>query len=297
MIHSSFSANSAPEGGGGAIDNFVGRMTVSLSTFSGNNSSSAFGGGVLNDGSLTLSQSTLSGNSSIAGGGAIENQAQLSVTDSAFLGNRSIAGGGIEGTFGSLNIVNSTFSANTSIYGAAIENLGATMTITSSTLSANRSYTGEGGGIQNAGPSLTSLKSTILAGNLGGGCAGLIADAGYNIADDATCKLNAIGSVNNGDPQLSSAGVQDNGGPTPTIALESGSPAIDVIPLAACTNQASPPGRITTDQRGFRRPDHHETVCDIGAYESRPSSQAFGSAGAAGQSALRLDRKDAPAGG
>jgi hypothetical protein len=34
-----------------------------------------------------------------------------------------------------------------------------------------------------------------------------------------------------------------------------------------CTDQASPPNPIVTDQRGFPRPDSGETNCDIGAYE------------------------------
>jgi hypothetical protein len=77
----------------------------------------------------------------------------------------------------------------------------------------------------------------------------------------------ATGSRNSTNPILSTAGLANNGGPTETIALDPGSPAIDVIPLANCTDQASPPKRVNTDQRGALRPDIGETVCDIGAYE------------------------------
>jgi hypothetical protein len=66
---------------------------------------------------------------------------------------------------------------------------------------------------------------------------------------------------------LSTAGLANNGGPTQTIALQSGSPAIDAIPVADCTDQASSPNPITTDQRGLLRPDAGEQLCDIGAYE------------------------------
>ena len=66
---------------------------------------------------------------------------------------------------------------------------------------------------------------------------------------------------------LSPAGLTHNGGPTRTISLLDGSPAIDAIPLADCTDQASPPNPIITDQRGFPRPDNGEDSCDIGAYE------------------------------
>src|SRR5262249_53368513 len=89
-------------------------------------------------------------------------------------------------------------------------------------------------------------------------------------SDDASCGFAKTGSAHNGDgvdPLLSSAGLADNGGPTQTIALQEGSPAIDAIPAADCTDQASPPNPITTDQRGFLRPDAGEQLCDIGAYE------------------------------
>ena len=53
---------------------------------------------------------------------------------------------------------------------------------------------------------------------------------------------------------LSSDGLTNNGGPTETIALASGSPAIDAIPVADCTDQTVPiPKPITTDQRGMPR--------------------------------------------
>jgi hypothetical protein len=98
-------------------------------------------------------------------------------------------------------------------------------------------------------------------------CFGTIIDAGYNISDDASCGFSATGSRNSTNPMLSTAGLANNRGPTETIALDPGSPAIDVIPLANCTDQASPPKRVNTDQRGALRPDIGETVCDIGAYE------------------------------
>jgi hypothetical protein len=99
----------------------------------------------------------------------------------------------------------------------------------------------------------------------------VITDAGFNISDDSTCGFAKTGSANNGDgvdPLLSPAELANNGGPTQTIALQSGSPAIDAIPVVDCTDQASPPNPITSDQRGFPRPDAGEQVCDIGAYES-----------------------------
>ncbi len=60
------------------------------------------------------------------------------------------------------------------------------------------------------------------------------------------------------NPKLNPNGLQNNGGPTQTIALLSTSPAIDTIPTANCP---------ATDQRGNARPDNGESTCDMGAYE------------------------------
>jgi hypothetical protein len=128
--------------------------------------------------------------------------------------------------------------------------------------------TSQGSSIWNQLGNLASFKSTILADSSSGGggnCAGAISDAGYNISDDATCGFSATGSLNNTDPQLDPAGLRKNGGPTKTIALLGGSPAIDAILLAHCTDQVG--NRLTTDHRGFPRPDNGESTCDIGAYE------------------------------
>lgn len=55
--------------------------------------------------------------------------------------------------------------------------------------------------------------------------------------------------------------MQDNGGPTNTIALQKGSPAINAIP-----NRTSGCGTtIQTDQRGVERPQ--DKRCDTGAFE------------------------------
>jgi hypothetical protein len=148
-------------------------------------------------------------------------------------------------------------------------------TVTNSTFSSNM---GSPGGIFNF-LSSASIKSTILASSMfppppvglpSANCGGTITDAGYNISDDLSCGFAKTGSANKGDgvnPLLSASGPADNGGPTQTIALQSGSPAIDAIPVADCTDQASPPSPITTDQRGLLPPDAGEQLCDIGAYE------------------------------
>jgi hypothetical protein len=56
--------------------------------------------------------------------------------------------------------------------------------------------------------------------------------------------------------------LQNNGGPTETHALLSGSDAINQIPEAAC--------ELGEDQRGEPRPETGGTMCDVGAYEVQP---------------------------
>jgi hypothetical protein len=241
--------NSFPAGGGGIFND--GTLTVTDCTFSGNVAKKGNGGGIANFGTLTITNSTFSGNS-VTGQGYGENGGAIST-----FGNTTV-----------LTATNSTFSRNSvggtaSIGGGVYEDAG-TVAITNSTFSGNSA---DSGSIYNVCYEPASVKSTILVASGGGDCSGQITDTGYNISDDSTCNFSATGSSKNTDPMLDPAGLQNNGGPTKTIALLDGSPAIDAIPLADCTDQASPPKPIITDQRLFPRPDAEEVNCDIGAYE------------------------------
>ncbi len=112
----------------------------------------------------------------------------------------------------------------------------------------------QGGGIQNSGGTLT-LVSTLLASNTpGNNCTGSLIDLGYNLSSDASGAFTSVGSLNNTDPLL--APLANNGGPTLTMALLPGSPAIDA------GDTVGPP---STDQRGFPRPAG--AAGDIGAFE------------------------------
>jgi hypothetical protein len=267
VIDSTFSDNGGPQGGG--MEN-VGKLTIINSSFSENGAKFG-GGGLVNGGILSISNSTFSANSgALGGGGGIVNGGILSIVNTTFSDNDGGfgEGGGIL-NHGKLTILNSTFSGNTTA--AGVGNGGAifndeTLTVTSSTFFGNGTSTGfgsSGGGIYNL--DTASLKNTIVAGSIGGNCSGTITDAGYNISDDASCAFSATGSRNSTKPMLDAGGLENNGGPTKTISLLAGSPAIDAIPVANCTDQESHP--ISTDQRGALRPDVGEDRCDIGAYE------------------------------
>ena len=224
-VEDGFISNGNGNGNGGGIYN-TGTLAVTNSTLSGNNA--RIGAGIANYGTLRVTNSTLSGNSANAFGGGILNDGTLSVTNSTFSGNVCTGcGGSAIGNGGTLNVTNSTFSGNSG--GVAIIN----------------------------GNNTATVGASILANNTAGNCAGAITDNGYNLESGTDCGFTGTGSLRNTDPKLSA--LANNGGPTQTMALSVGSPAIDVIPSASCPS---------TDQRGSPRPDNSQTSCDIGAYES-----------------------------
>ena len=100
-----------------------------------------------------------------------------------------------------------------------------------------------------------TLINTLLGFNApGGNGAGLITDGGYNLSDDASVPLTAIGSHDNTDLQQGVGSLSDNGGPTLTVPIFPGSPAVDAGNDDAC---------LPTDQRHLARMGR----CDIGAFE------------------------------
>jgi len=231
------------------------------------------GGGIANSGTLTVTNSTFSGNRADAGG-AISNSGDLTVTNCTFSGNSSsylLGAGGAISNSGNLIVTNSTFSGNSAEAGGAISN-GGDMTVTNCTFSGNNSPSllGPGGGaINNAGDlAPATLFNTILANNftnnVGGNCEGSMTDGGHNIDDGTSCAFStANGSLSNTNPQLDPAGLANNGGPTQTIALQAGSPAINAGDESVCT--AAPVNSL--DQRGYVRPGTGYANCSIGAFE------------------------------
>ncbi len=258
---STFTGNSAPAttGTSGGAINSSGTLTVTTSSFTGNTGQE--GGGVFNQKSATITNSTFSNNkATIYGGGALLNAAgSETVSGDTFTGNTGPGGGAIDNDT-TLKISDSTFSGNTggSNGGGAVENFGAT-TITQSTLAGNTSP--YGADILNYTGYTLSISMSIVSGGLSGSnCGGQapVTDAGYNIDSGSSCGFSAAGhSQSNTQPQLDALAA--NGGPTQTMALPAGSPAVDAIPAATPGCQGS------TDQRGTSRPQG--SGCDTGAYE------------------------------
>jgi hypothetical protein len=270
---STFTGNSALQGGGIEDEATLchtstptcGMATVTNSTFT-NNTTSSFGGGGFEaqldnsgtgippvcTGSFpwpvvpcqeaggahdTLVGDTLSGNTSVTEGGGIASFGTMTLTNSTVYSNSTGAsgGGGIQNT-GTIAITQSTIAANTSAFGANLH------TFTD---------------VNQPGPPVTTVGMTIVAnGVTGANCSGnAISDNGYNLDSANSCGF-TINPLINTDPKLGP--LASNGGPTETMALQSGSPAIDAIPstFAGCTG---------TDQRGVSRPQG--AGCEIGAFE------------------------------
>lgn len=260
-----------PGAGSGIVNGVDSAITITQSTISNNDSVPAGeGDGIFSGGSestVVLVQSTVSGNA----GDGIRTYGPLTMTASTVNNNGA---GGIVAEFNHpLWIMNSTISDNGSM---GIGNNGSVITVTSSTISGN-SGTGPSpapyaGGITNdAG--VIQLANTVVAGNTSSvgapDCYGTLTSLGHNIVG-ASDGCSGLANGVNGDlvgtassplnPRLGP--LQNNGGPTATMALLPGSPAIDAVPAGDCT--------LTSDQRGYSRPDElaDNGTCDIGAYEA-----------------------------
>jgi Divergent InlB B-repeat domain len=231
---------------------------------------SGFGGG---------GATTTMGGAGAGMGGAIFNmQGTLAITNSTLAGNAAVGGGG-------------NLSDPGKGYGGAVFNLSGSFTAVDSTF-ANDSADFDGSAIYNiaydaamARTAQTTLSGTIVAGG-GGTVPGLTNDASSYITPspnlgtahidvskfDLVQSMHAntgsspiVGTPLTADPLLGP--LQDNGGPTETMAPAAGSPAID----------AGDSFGETTDQRGDPRPVDFPGIentvggdgADIGAFEAQ----------------------------
>ena len=127
-----------------------------------------------------------------------------------------------------------------------------TITVNNSTFSGNTaSGLGDTLGDQPAQGGELQVGNSILSGPGFDNCDGSVADLGNNLS--WPIENNCPGTQD--DPRLDT--LADNGGPNKTMALLTGSPAIDAGNNETCA---------ATDQRGVTRPQGE--ACDIGAFES-----------------------------
>ena len=252
--------------GGGAIRNRgnltlngVALLSNTVSCRSGDSCGGA-GGAIENWSNLTIQDSTLDGNTALQAG-AIWNSGNLTIVYSSISNNHTSNSGTITNN-ATLSILNSTFSGNSSLSTlSGIYNYG-TLNIQSTTM-ANH---GAINAIFNFKDKSTSLKDNIFKAEPGGkNCfiqsGSIWMEGGYNIANDDTCQLLALGDLSDVDPMLGSFDYW--GGPTKTYMLLPGSPAIDHRP-GVCQMAVN---FLIDDQRRWPRSDGQ---CDTGAYEFSP---------------------------
>jgi len=300
--------NSADYGGGiynsgnGTVN--VSNSTIGTSTF-GN--SASYGGGIYNDNKVNLTNTTLHGNYALFGGGVYNDSGTAVITGCTLSNNFSDYQSGITAGVGGgiynvnaavVKVINSTLYSNGDTSGNAtgggIYNAG-TLTLTNSTLTLNY-IVGAGGGIFNDSSGTVTVKSTIIAGNeiITGSTEGIVGgpdvygsftSQGYNLiglvdgSTGFTASTDLTGSgLTPADPKFDfdsnhAALLKDNGGPTQTVALLCGSPAIDQGTSNGLT------GALTTDQRGSGFPrtfndsaaTNADDGTDIGAFEVQQS--------------------------
>ncbi len=201
-----------------------------------------------------------------------DSEFNVEISDCAFIDNSGWKQGGGAWLYalGKIEVVNSTFAGNRvtddgGMGGGLVLSLGEAA-VTNCTFARNYAWF-HGGGIQAAGGAAVSLQNDLFYYNESVRDWGNYqmnrtadADGGGNLQFPGE-RFNQIGTPDDGkvtptavvaDPLLEDPA--DNGGPTPTMALTEGSPAIDAGTAA---------GTPAEDQRGIARDDRP----DIGAFE------------------------------
>ena len=271
--------SAASFGGSGAGIENTGTAVI-LNTLIADNAADPYllggGGGIDNTGTLTVKTSTIRGNSAWSGGGignftySADDSPLLTVVASTIAGNSADthtgSGGGINNG-GTASVTSSTISGNLAMEGGGIANqYDAPLTVVSSTIADNSANVYMGGGIAAGIASQTATPTTqatvidtifrnVAGGDVSAGNGGQLISLGHNLFSVHPQVVLQPTDLVNVDPLLGP--LADNGGPTQTMALLPGSPAIGAGVAVA---------GVTTDQRGIPLPQG--TAPDLGAYQT-----------------------------
>ncbi len=226
--------------------------------------------------------SALIGNRAVDGGAVAVDHARLTVLRSLFSSNIAESNGGgiyhVGDPSDLVTITSSTFTANSALVGGAINNAASTLLI-NATVSENAG-TGGASSISNAKGASLKVLNTIIGRDIGQpstALSGQFESLGNNIVTDASNSSGFVNGVNQDqvsdgnaiDPMIGS--LANNGGPTDTMAVLPGSPAVDNgNPCAVRGTCSQLPGvfiRDTMDQRGYLRASLFGATPEVGAFE------------------------------
>jgi hypothetical protein len=248
--------NGRTAGSGGGIEN-DGTLTVDNSTVTNNFSTGANGAGIDSTGTLTVSNSTLSDNTANQNGGGISGESgTVTVSNTTISGNTAgSAGGGVDLGASTGLITDSTITGNSAASGGGIDNGSGSLTVIDATISSNNNY-----GIVGS----VTTGATIVAYDTPADCQSPLTDTGYDLSSDSSCGFTAASDDENTDPHLGA--LADNGGPTLTQLPAPLSLEVGAIPNPTTLDSYLVCGGAT-DQRGLNRP-FGASSCNIGAVES-----------------------------
>ena len=278
ILDATISGNKATSsnGAGGGIGS-AGTLTLMNATLTGN---SAFaGGGIYNAGLMTVTGSTIDDNTGTYIAGGINNVGTMTVTNSTLAGNYSYLGGGIYngnyyGLSGILTLSNDTLTSNFAAYGAgggiymangSYSSTGSTLTLLNTLVAGNFASGNNSDPLSNPvlpfGPDIQVYSGTVSgAYNLVGDGQGLTGisngDANHNLVGTATAPINPLLAAPIGNPtqtlvappvsfNVSQIPLVNNGGPTQTIALSNGSPAIGCAGVVTTVTAPVTSGAVT----------------------------------------------------
>jgi hypothetical protein len=267
----------------------AGTLTVSNSTIT-RNESTGNGGGITNTGTLTLAGTTVSVNNAQQSGGGVYSTGSLTVRRSTFFANFAVIdGGGIHATTSSATIIASTISGNVVGSGGNARGGGiyadGSLLLRSSTVTQNAAEgAGVGGGIF-ATNDVATVANSIVAGNSAGtsghDCAEVdrFISLGHNLTTTyGGCDAFATST----DVQVAFFSQVFTDVLDRALAANGGPTATHaLIERGRAVDAGYCPGE-TADQRGLARPideplrPNVADGCDIGAFEWRPPATRKG---------------------
>ena len=259
-------------------------LTISAGHVTGTGSDFQHGGAVYNvEGSvLTLDADSISGTtlektdatSPPVRGGGIANNGNLSITNSTVSGNVLVTsstetanqGAGLFNSGGTVSIVNSTIAGNSQVVSAGAKSSGSGIAnVGGGTVELlNVTIAGNTGSAAIDGSGTMTAKNTIVSNGANGNCSGPVASLGHNLESADECGFHAAGDQTGKDPLLGALG--DNGGPDRHRGAAPGEPRDRCGGSRRLPGQR-PTGSLPASGLGLRRRSVRARACDCGSLQ------------------------------